>query len=102
MIKQNIFEFSSESRFHENELMNKENKSAGKSPVYFLVYRDKVRHPSTAKFYKQVWKKVTCAPTIHYFATNLPLVDMLARTWQEIEYRLDIVRATDGVHVKVY
>ena len=38
VIKQNIFEFSSESRVHENE------HSAGKSPVCFLVYRDKVRH----------------------------------------------------------
>jgi hypothetical protein len=29
-------------------------------------------------------------------------VDMLERTWQEIEYRLDIVRATNGAHVEVY
>ena len=29
-------------------------------------------------------------------------VHMLARTWQEIEYRLDIVRAIDGAHVEVY
>ena len=43
VIKQNIFEFSSESRVHENEHF------AGKSPVCFLVYRDKVRHPSIAK-----------------------------------------------------
>ena len=43
VIKQNIFEFSSESRIYKNE------HSAGKSPVCFLVYRDKVRHPSTAK-----------------------------------------------------
>ena len=39
----NIFEFSSENRVHENE------HSAGKIPVCFLVYGDKVRHPSTAK-----------------------------------------------------
>ena len=43
VIKQNIFEFSSESRVHENEHF------AEKSPVCFLVYRDKARHPSTAK-----------------------------------------------------
>ena len=42
-VKQNIFEFSSESRVRENE------HSAEKSPVHFLVYRDKVRHPSTVK-----------------------------------------------------
>ena len=43
VIQQNIFEFNSESRFYENE------HSARKSPVCFLVYRDKVRHPSTVK-----------------------------------------------------
>ena len=35
-------------------------------------------------------------------AINAVIVDMLARIWQEIEYRLDIVRATDGAHVEVY
>ncbi|PNF39386.1 hypothetical protein B7P43_G13583 [Cryptotermes secundus] len=29
-------------------------------------------------------------------------MDMLERTWQEIEYRLDIVRATNGANVKIY
>ena len=29
-------------------------------------------------------------------------VDMLARTWQKIEYQLDIVYVTDGAHVEVY
>ena len=29
-------------------------------------------------------------------------MDMLERTWQETEYRLDIVRATNGAHVEVY
>ena len=43
VIKQNIFEFSSESRVYENE------HSARKIPVCFLVYRDKVRYPRTAK-----------------------------------------------------
>ena len=38
VIKQNVFEFSSESRVDEN------GHSAGKSPVCFLVYRDKVIH----------------------------------------------------------
>ena len=38
VIKQNIFEFTSKSRVHENE------HSVGKSTVGFLVYRDKVRH----------------------------------------------------------
>ena len=43
VIKQNIFKFSSKSRVHKNE------HSAGKSPLCFLVYRDKVRYPSTVK-----------------------------------------------------
>lgn len=29
-------------------------------------------------------------------------IDMLARTWQEIEHRLDILRATKGAHIEVY
>lgn len=28
--------------------------------------------------------------------------DMLANTWREIEYRLDVLRATNGAHVEVY
>ena len=35
-------------------------------------------------------------------AIDTVATDMLARTEQEIEYRLDIVRATNGAHVEVY
>ena len=35
-------------------------------------------------------------------AIDTVTVDMLARTWKEIEYRLDIVSGTDGAHVEVY
>ena len=35
-------------------------------------------------------------------AIDIVTVDMLARTWQEIKYQLDIVRATDGAHIEVY
>ena len=35
-------------------------------------------------------------------AIDTVTVDMLPRTWQEIEYQLDMVRATDGVYVEVY
>jgi hypothetical protein len=28
--------------------------------------------------------------------------DMLHRTWQELEYRLGILRATKGTHIEVY
>ena len=28
--------------------------------------------------------------------------DMLENTWRETDYRLDVLRATKGAHVKVY
>ena len=28
--------------------------------------------------------------------------DMLENTWREIDYRLDVLRATKGTHVEVY
>jgi hypothetical protein len=28
--------------------------------------------------------------------------DMLKNTWREIDYRLDVLRATKGAHVEVY
>jgi hypothetical protein len=28
--------------------------------------------------------------------------DMLENTWREIDYRLDVLRATNGAHVDVY
>jgi hypothetical protein len=28
--------------------------------------------------------------------------DMLLRTWQELEYRLDVLRATKVAHIEVY
>ena len=27
---------------------------------------------------------------------------MLQRTWQEVEYRLDVLRATNDAHIEVY
>ena len=35
-------------------------------------------------------------------AMDTVTVDMLARVWLEIKYRLDIVLATDGAHIEVY
>ena len=28
--------------------------------------------------------------------------DVLENTWREIDYRLDVLRATEGAHVEVY
>jgi hypothetical protein len=40
------------------------------------------------------------ARIVEEIATITP--DMLERTWTEVEYRLDIVRATQGAHVETY
>jgi len=34
------------------------------------------------------------------FATIIE--DMLENTWRETDYRLDVLRATEGAHVEVY
>lgn len=54
-----------------------------------IVYRTKIRDISDLK------QKITDA---------IATIDeaMLQRTWQEIEYRLDVLRATNGAHVEVY
>ena len=98
VINQNNFEFSSESRVYENEHF------AEKSPVCFLIYRNKVRHPSTAKdiVYQTKVRGINDLQHRIIEAIDTVTVDMLARAWQEIKYRLDIVRTTDGAHVAVY
>jgi len=35
-------------------------------------------------------------------AVELITPHMLINTWQELEYRLDICRATTGAHIEVY
>ena len=35
-------------------------------------------------------------------AVELITLHMLINTWQELEYRLDICRATTGAHIEVY
>jgi hypothetical protein len=40
------------------------------------------------------------ARIVEAIATITP--DMLERTWTEVEYRLDIVRATQEAHVETY
>ena len=53
-----------------------------------IVYRTKVRYVGDLQRIIEALDTVT--------------VDMLARTWLEIECRLDVLRATDGAHVEVY
>jgi hypothetical protein len=53
------------------------------------VYRTKVRDITNLK------QRITDA---------IATIDegMLQGTWQEIEYRLDVLRAANGVHIEVY
>jgi hypothetical protein len=57
--------------------------------VKHIVYRTKVRDITNLK------QRVTDA---------IATIDegMLQRTWQEIEYHLDVLRATSGPHIEVY
>jgi hypothetical protein len=54
-----------------------------------IVYRTKVRDITNLK------QRITDA---------IATIDegMLQRTWQEIEYRLNVLRATNGAHIEVY
>ena len=54
-----------------------------------IVYRTKVRDMTDLK------QKIS---------NSIATIDeaMLQRTWQEIKYRLDVIRATNGDHIEVY
>ena len=54
-----------------------------------IVYRTKVGHMTDEK---------------QRISNVIATIDetMLQRTWQKIEYRLDVLRATKGFHVEVY
>ena len=55
--------------------------------------------------------RVYCYVTIPYITNLKPRItdafgtiteDMLENTWREIDYRLDVLRATKGAYVEVY
>ena len=54
-----------------------------------VVYRTKVKDISDLK------ERITAA-------VNTIDEEMLRRTWTEIEYRLDVLRATNGAHIEIY
>ena len=92
MIKQNIFEFSSESRVHENE------HSSEKAQCVSWFIETKSDIQVQRNFRRKYGKKATCKPLSHHRDINdlqhrmikvvyRVTVDMLARTWQEIKYR---------------
>jgi hypothetical protein len=57
--------------------------------VKYIVYRSKVRDIINLK------QRITDA-------IDTTDEGMLQRTWQEIEYRLDVLHATNGSHIEVY
>ena len=70
---------------------------AGYNPLDFFLWgyvKDKVFSTPVPDI-KNLKARVTDA-----FATVTE--DMLENTWREIDYRLDILHATVGAHVKVY
>ena len=54
-----------------------------------VVYRTKVKDISDLK------ERITAA-------VNTIDEEMLRRTWTEIEYRLDVLRVTNGAHIEIY
>lgn len=54
-----------------------------------LVYAEKIRDVQHLRE-----RIVNCVATVP--------PDMLARTWEEVEYRLDVCRATNGAHIELY
>ena len=54
-----------------------------------VVYRTKVTDISDLK------ERITAA-------VNTIDEEMLRRTWTEIEYRLDVLRVTNGAHIEIY
>ena len=72
---------------------------------WFIEQSQTFKHSETSD---TRWKKVRDINDLQHRiiliieAIDTVTVDMLARKWQEIEYRLDIVCATDGAHGEVY
>jgi hypothetical protein len=65
------------------------------STVYRVTQKDFYARP-----YTSVWAPDLRQRVIEGVGLITP--HMLIKTWQELEYRLDICRATTGDHIEVY
>jgi hypothetical protein len=65
------------------------------SRVYRVTQKDFYAHP-----YTSVWEPDLRQRIIEAIEPITP--HMLTKTWQKLEYHLDICRATTGVHIEVY
>jgi hypothetical protein len=67
--------------------------------MFSTVYRVTKKH-FNANLYASMWVSDLRQRIIE--AVELITPHMLINTWQELEYRLDICRATTGTHIEVY
>jgi hypothetical protein len=65
------------------------------STEYRVTQKDFYAHP-----YTSIWAPDLRQRIIQAFELITP--HMLINMWQELEYRLDICRATTGAHIEVY
>jgi hypothetical protein len=63
--------------------------------VYRVTQKDFYVHPFTLMWAPDLRQRII-------EAVVLITTHMLINTWQELEYRLDICRATTGTHIEVY
>jgi hypothetical protein len=65
------------------------------SIVYRVTKKDFYAHPCTSMWAPDLIQRII-------EAVELITPHMLINTWQELEYRLDICRATTGAHIEAY
>jgi hypothetical protein len=65
------------------------------STVYRVTQKDIYVHPYTSMWAPDLRQRII-------EAVELITSHMLINTWQELEYHLDICRATTGAHIEVY
>jgi hypothetical protein len=69
------------------------------STAYRVTQKDFYAHP-----YTSMWAPIVAGQIFKRIieAVELITLHMPINTWQELEYRLDICRATTGAHSEVY
>jgi hypothetical protein len=65
------------------------------STVYRVTQKDLYAHPYTSMWAPDFRQRIIEA--VELITPHMPI-----NTWQELEYRLDICRATTGAHIEVY
>jgi hypothetical protein len=65
------------------------------STVYRVTQKDCYAHPYTSMWAPDLRQRII-------EAIELITPHILINKWKELEYRLDICRATTGAHIKVY